>query len=56
MSKKKTILLIGGGGYVGTELVDHLLQKKYKVIVYDLFIYGNFLTKDRNLSFIYGNR
>lgn len=55
MSKKKTILLIGGGGYVGTELVDHLLQKKYKVIVYDLFIYGNFLTKDRNLSFIYGD-
>ena len=55
MSKKKTILLIGGGGYVGTELVDHLLQKKYKVIVYDLFIYGNFLTKDKNLSFIYGD-
>jgi len=55
MDKKEAVLLIGGGGYVGTELADHLLQKNYRVIVYDLFIYGNFLSKDKNLSFISGD-
>jgi len=53
--KKKTILLIGGGGYVGTELADHLLKNNYQVIVYDLFIYGNYLTKNENLSYIKGD-
>ena len=35
MSKK--ILIIGGGGYVGTMLVPALLSKNHTVTVFDLF-------------------
>ena len=35
----KTILVLGGGGYVGCNLVRKLLKKNYQVIVYDLFLY-----------------
>ena len=44
----KNILVIGGGGYVGSELVPTLLSQNYKVSVYDLFIYGkNVLDQDK---------
>ncbi len=36
----KNILLIGGAGYVGTELAKLLIKKNYYVTVFDLFIYG----------------
>lgn len=36
----KRILIIGGGGYVGTRLVQELLKKKYDIRIFDLFIYG----------------
>ena len=36
----KKILVIGGGGYVGSALVPELLRLGYFVTVYDLFIYG----------------
>lgn len=42
----KKILIIGGGGYVGTEL-SKILLKKHKVIVYDLF-YFDWLLKNKN--------
>lgn len=52
----KKILIIGGGGYVGCELVRKLLLLKYKVYVYDLFIYGiESLPKDKNLFIIKGD-
>ena len=51
----KNILVIGGGGYVGTHLTDQLIEKKYRVTVFDLFIYGNFLTKHNNLNVIKGD-
>ncbi len=38
---KKTILITGGAGYVGSALVPKLLNKGYKVIVYDLYLYGS---------------
>lgn len=34
------ILVIGGAGYVGSRLVPKLINKNYKVSVYDLYIYG----------------
>ena len=36
---KKTILITGGAGYIGTVLTDLLLSKGYKVIVYDRLMY-----------------
>ena len=36
----KKVLLIGGGGYVGTELSKLLINNEYEVTIYDLFIYG----------------
>ena len=41
----KNILVIGGAGYVGTHLVESLINQNYKVTVYDLFLYGNFLNR-----------
>jgi nucleoside-diphosphate-sugar epimerase len=37
----KKIMLVGGGGYVGTVLTDFLLAKGYEVYCYDNFIYGH---------------
>ncbi|MDA7453890.1 SDR family oxidoreductase [Candidatus Pelagibacter ubique] len=51
----KNILVIGGAGYVGTHLVGMLLEDRHKVTVYDLFIYGNFFSEDKNLSLIKGD-
>lgn len=51
----KKILVIGGGGYVGTHLTDLLIQKNYIVTVFDLFIYGDFLIKHNNLTAIKGD-
>ncbi len=35
-----TILIIGGGGYVGSLLVKKLIERKMNVLVLDLFMYG----------------
>ncbi len=51
----KNILLIGGAGYVGVELTKTLLEKNYKVIVYDLFLYGDNLINHSNLVKIKGD-
>jgi nucleoside-diphosphate-sugar epimerase len=51
----KNILVIGGGGYVGTYLVDQLIKNNYVVTVFDLFIYGNFLENNPNLIIIKGD-
>lgn len=40
MSSLNTVLVTGGGGYVGSVLVPKLLQCGYAVKVYDLFLYG----------------
>ena len=36
----KSVLLIGGAGYIGSSLVPLLLDRGYKVRILDLFIYG----------------
>lgn len=51
----KNILVIGGAGYVGTHLVETLINQNYKVTVYDLFLYGNFFEQNKNLSLINGD-
>ena len=38
----KKVLVTGGGGYKGHILVPKLSNKGYAVVVYDLFLFGNF--------------
>ena len=40
------ILINGGGGYIGAELVFELLKENYKVTVLDLFLYGEDVLED----------
>ena len=48
----KNILVTGGGGYVGTNLVNELLSENYIVTVLDTFWFGNNLKKHKNLKII----
>ena len=34
-------LIIGGGGYVGAELISHLVKKNFYIYCVDKFIYQN---------------
>lgn len=53
---KKKVFITGGAGYVGTVLVNKLLNKDYLVTVYDLLIYGNTLPAEHaNLKIIKGD-
>lgn len=40
------ILIIGGGGYIGSALVPRLLERGYEVAVADLFWFGQHLPKE----------
>ena len=52
----KKVIVIGGGGYVGADLVPKLLRKGYIVTVLDLFIYGlDVLENHKNLRIIKGD-
>jgi len=52
----KKVFITGGAGYVGSQLVTHLLQYGYYVTVYDLFIYGmDVLDSHPNLCQIKGD-
>jgi nucleoside-diphosphate-sugar epimerase len=51
--KIKNVLITGGAGYVGSALVPYLINKGYKVSVYDLYLYGNvFHNLKNNLNLI----
>lgn len=55
---KKTILITGGGGYIGTHITERLLQEGYFVRIFDQFIFGENvvadLKKKKNLEIIKG--
>ena len=38
--KNKHILITGGAGFIGSQLVEFLLKKKHQVIVYDNLSWG----------------
>ena len=38
----KNILVTGGAGYIGNILIRNLLNRDYKVTVFDNFYYGQF--------------
>ena len=58
--KMSKVLLIGGGGYVGTVLTKHFLDLQQKVVCIDRFIYNhkqsilNF-EKNKNYQFVHGD-
>lgn len=56
----KKVLLLGGGGYIGSVLTSYLLSKGYKVNVLDNFVYDNHITTlsftaNENYQFFYGD-
>jgi len=51
----KTVLITGGAGYVGTLLTKQLLNRNYKIIVYDTFWFGDFIEDHPNLKKIKGD-
>jgi nucleoside-diphosphate-sugar epimerase len=51
----KHILVLGGCGYKGTVLVQVLLKKGYKVTVFDIMWFGNYLSSHENLSIVKGD-
>ena len=55
MSINRKILVIGGAGYVGTVLVNELLDLGHNVTSYDLMMYGEHFNLNKNLKSIKGD-
>ena len=54
---KKKVFITGGAGYVGSLLVPYLLEKNYKVTVYDIMYFTDIFLpkKNKNLEIIKGD-
>ncbi len=48
----KNILITGGGGYIGTNLTNELLNEGYNITVLDTFWFGNYLKKNKKLKIL----
>ena len=44
------IMILGGCGYIGTTLVEKLLEQNYTLVVVDIQWFGNYLKKNKNLE------
>lgn len=60
MRKKKTVVITGGAGFIGSHLCDKLIQNDFKVICVDNLITGRIkniehLKKDKNFRFMKHN-
>lgn len=57
-TNSKTVLITGGGGYIGTHVTEMLLKKGYKIRIFDQFIFGentiSDLKKNKNLEIVKG--
>ena len=57
--KKKTILLIGGAGYIGSVLTELLINEGYNIRIFDNFMYGKESLKkfvsNKNVEIIKGD-
>lgn len=51
----KTVLVVGGAGYIGAHTVRHLLDNNYQVVVVDNLIYGHEEAVDRRAVFLHGD-
>ncbi len=51
-NKIKNILITGGGGYIGTNLTNELLNDGYNITVLDTFWFGNYLKKQKKLKIL----
>jgi nucleoside-diphosphate-sugar epimerase len=56
---KRTVLITGGAGYIGSVLVKQLLVQGYRIIVLDRFLFGmgalNFCVHNPNVEIIYSD-
>jgi len=48
MSQK--ILITGGSGFIGSNLVSFLIKKKYKIVNLDIMNYASILDKYKNFT------
>ncbi|MDA9162028.1 SDR family oxidoreductase [Candidatus Pelagibacter ubique] len=56
MKNKRKVLVVGGAGYVGSVLINKLLDSNFDVTVLDLFIYGEEVLKNHpNLKKVKGD-
>ena len=55
--KQKSILIIGGEGYIGNVITDIFIKKNYLVTSFDNLIYNQKrnIRKNKNYKFIYGD-
>lgn len=51
----KTILVMGGAGYIGSHTVKHLLDQGYQVVVADNLIYGHREAVDARATFVHAD-